>query len=149
MTFHHFDFYCASCTAKLSTGYKDLLSAGNSVNQHNKAIYYPREESGTRLCLHLTFPNWIKGSLFLRRVANASQRTCTASARAALYSQICWCSMHVYGGACICVGGHLMHGKGRKTISIPLAYCSQETTCKDVGCSHPAFHFECVLSPSE
>ena len=105
MTFHHFDFYCASCTAKLSTGYKDLLSAGNSVNQHNKAIYYPQEESGTRLCLHLTFPNWIKGSLFLRRVANASQRTCTASAWAALYSQICWCSMHVYGGACICVGG--------------------------------------------
>lgn len=107
----------------------------------------PRNESGTRLLnLHLIFPNWIKGSLFQRRVAKASQRRHSASSWAALCSQICECSMNVNA---LCVGGYLMLGKGRKPISFPLAYCSQETICKDVGCSHPAFHFECVLSPSK
>lgn len=104
----------------------------------------PRNESGTRLLnLHLTFPNWIKGSLFLRRVAKASQRMLPPGQ---LFAAKC---TGVQRMCMLCVGGYLMLGKGRKPISFPLAYCSQETTRKDTGCSHPAFHFERVLSPSK
>lgn len=53
----------------------------------------PRNESGTRLLnLHLTFPNWIKGSLFL----SCKSITKDASSWAALCSQMHRCSTNVY-----------------------------------------------------